>query len=187
MWAWAEAPRTSGRGEEQKESTAQRETFNPKSWTASLPYKVEGEIEVGGQTLSGNTNSPTLKEYRDLDGKPTIPRLRLKTEDELASRFLEFGGTNMTRTDGSYFLRAGRYNTFQFDFEFDRLPHTIGLNRTTIYGEADNGRFTLPAGPPTAAAFNAVSGTPTPAQRNAVEGVVNSLLRATDLGFQTDT
>jgi MtrB/PioB family decaheme-associated outer membrane protein len=187
MTALAEAPTASGPGKEQKESTTQRETFSLKSWTETLPYKMEGEIEIGGQTLSGHTNSPTLKEYRDLDGKPTIPRLRLKAEDQLASRFLEFGGINMTRTDGSYFLRAGRYNTFQFDFEFDRLPHTIGLNRTTIYGEADTGRFTLPAGPPTAAAFSAVGAAPTQAQRNAVEAAVNSLLRATDLGFQTDT
>jgi MtrB/PioB family decaheme-associated outer membrane protein len=170
-----------------EETSTKGKATTLKAWKEALPFKVEGEVEVGGQTLDGNTGSPTLKEYRDLDGKPTIPRLRLKTEDKLGSRFLELGGTNMTRVDGNYFLRAGWYNALQLDFEFDRLPHLIAINPLTIYTEAAQGKFILPPGPPTAAAFNAVGAVPTQAQRNAVEAAVNGLLQGTDLGFQTDT
>ncbi|WP_455246227.1 hypothetical protein, partial [Petrachloros mirabilis] len=76
-------------------------------WKETLPFRLEGEVEAGSQTLSGNTGSPTLFEYRDLSGKPTIPSLRLKAEDSLGTRFLELGGRNMTRTDGSFSLSAG--------------------------------------------------------------------------------
>jgi len=158
-------------------------------WKETLPFRVEGEVEAGLQTLSGNTGSPTLFMYRDLSGKPTIPNLRLHAEDSLGTRFLEFGGRNMTRTDGSFFLSAGQYNAIQFDFGYDRVPHVIGLNNTTIYGDEGGGTFTLPGGPlapVTEGAFNAVPGT-TVDQRNAISSSVNNLLQPTRLGFQTDT
>ncbi|MDH4082503.1 MAG: MtrB/PioB family decaheme-associated outer membrane protein [Nitrospira sp.] len=161
----------------------------PPHWKESLPFRLEGEVEAGFQTLSGNTGSPTFFEYRDLAGKPTIPNLRLKAEDSLGTRFLELGGRNMTRTDGSFFLHAGQYNALQFDFGYDRLPHVIGLNRTTIYSNQGGGKFALPGGPldpVTEGAFNAVPGT-TVGQRNAIASSVNSLLQPTSLGFQTDT
>lgn len=165
------------------------ETGTTTSWKDSLPFKLEGEVEVGGQTISGNTGSPTLFEYRDLFGKPTIPHLRLKAEDKLTTKFLELGGTNMTRTDASYFLSSGQYNAFGFDFAYNRQPHIIGFNRTTIYTEVRDGQFTLP--PPAqcgnVAVFNAVTTPPTQAQRDAVESSVNCLLQPTLLGHQTDT
>jgi len=152
-------------------------------WKQSLPFRLEGEVEVGFQTLSGNTNSPTLFEYRDLTGKPTIPNLRLKAEDSLGTRFLELGGKNMTRTDGSFFLRAGEYNTVKFDFGYDRLPHMIGLNRTTIYRHQGDSAFSLPGGP-----LDPVTEGPfTAGQPNAIASSVNNLLHPTSLGFQTDT
>lgn len=161
----------------------------PPHWKESLPFRLEGEVEVGFQTLSGNTGSPTLFEYRDLAGKPTIPNLRLKAEDSSGSTFLELGGRNMTRTDGSFFLRAGGYNSVQFNFGYDRLPHMIGLNRTTIYRHQGDGTFSLPGGPldpVTEGPFNATPGT-TVGERNAIASSVNNLLHPTSLGFQTDT
>lgn len=159
----------------------------PKSWKDSLPFKLEGEVEVGGQTLSGNTGSPTLKEYRDLDGKPTL-NMHLRGENRLGTKFLELGGTNMTRTDANFFLKTGRYNAFQFDFDYNRQPHIIGLNRAMIYADAGLGDFRLSsAGCGNVGAFNAVATVPTPAQRNAVDASVNCLLQPTPLGFQTDT
>ncbi len=170
---------------------AHSEEIGPPSphWKESLPFRLEGEVEVGFQTLSGNTGSPTFFEYRDLKGKPTIPNLRLKAEDSLGTRFLELGGRNMTRTDGSFFLRAGEYNTVKFDFGYDRLPHVIGLNRATIYRHQGDGTFSLPGGPlnpVTEGPFNSTPGT-TVGERNAIASSVNNLLQPTRLGFQTDT
>jgi len=158
-------------------------------WKAALPFRLEGEVEVGFQTLNGNTGSPTFFEYRDLTGKPTVPNLRVKAEDLLGTRFLELGGRNMTRTDGSFFLRAGKYNTVKFDFGYGRLPHVIGLNRPTIYSSQGDGTFSLPGGPLdpiTEEPFNTTPGT-TVGQRNAIASSVNNLLHPTRLGFQTDT
>jgi MtrB/PioB family decaheme-associated outer membrane protein len=184
----AEAARTeTSPAQSREDHPTQLEPLTMKTPQETLSSTIHGDIEVGGQTLSGNTSSPTLREYRDLDGKPTIPHLRLQTEDKLGSRYFELGGTDMTRTDAFYYLRAGAYNTLQFDFEFDRLPHTIAINPTTIYTEAGSGKFVLPPGPPTAASFNAVAGVPTQVQRDAVEAAVNGLLHGTELGFQTDT
>ena len=159
------------------------ETVKPQSWKDRLPFKLEGEIEVGGQTLSGNTGSPTLKEYRDLNGKPTIPSLRLKAEDKLGVKFLELGGTNMTRTDGFFFLHGGKYNHLQFDFDYNRQPHIIGLNRTTIFTDAGGGKFVLPPDPTQCNRVSAFNST----VASDIANSVNCLLQPTPLGHQTDT
>jgi len=150
-------------------------------------WNIHGDVEAGGQTLSGNTNSPTLFEYRDLKGKPTIPNLRIRGDDQQGADFFELGGTNMTRTDAFFFLNGGRYNSFRFDFDYDRLPHTIGVNRSMIYSDVGLGDLQLNSDQcNNVGAFNAAPGT-TPAQRNAIQGSVNCLLAPTQLGHQTDT
>ena len=162
------------------------EAIKVKSWKDELSFKLEGEVEVGGQTLSGHTGSPTLKEYRDLVGKPTL-NMRLKGEDKPGTRFVELGGANMTRTDAFFFLNGGWYNAFKFDFDYNRQPHIIGLNRSMIYTDVGLGDFRLSStGCGNVAAFNDAPGTD-PAQRNAIEAAVNCLLRPADLGHQTDT
>ena len=139
---------------------------------------LHGEMFIGGQTLNGGADSPTLKEYRDLEGQATIPHMRLKAEDHAGSKFLEFGGTDMTRTDGSYFLSTGRYNAYQFDLTFDRTPHILGVNRSSIFTESRRGRFTLDED--TSDAFGGTDS-------DAIQSKVNRLLQATDLSLQTDT
>ncbi len=167
---------------EEGNTAGERGLFGPLS-----SWKVHGEAEVGGQTLSGNLQSPTLQEYRDLDGKPTIPNLFIHAEDPLGAKFFEFGGKDMTRRDGSFFLHGGRYNAFRFDFDYDRQPHLIGLNRTMIYADAGVGDLRLTSDQcNNVATFNDPPGT-TPAQRNAIQGSVNCLLQPTPLGHQTDT
>ncbi|HKC95987.1 MAG TPA: MtrB/PioB family decaheme-associated outer membrane protein [Nitrospira sp.] len=150
-------------------------------------WKVNGEVEAGGQTLSGSTGSPTLQEYRDLSGKPTIPKMFVHGEDPLGSKFFEFGGKDMTRTDASYFLQSGSYNNYRFDFNYDRQPHTIGLNRSMIFADTDLGNLLLTSSQcNNVATFNDPPGT-TPAQRNAIEGSVTCLSLPTPVGHQTDT
>ncbi len=180
-----QAPSTDTVEEKKEAAKGGLDGLTHKSLKDTLPFNLRIQAEVGGQTLSGSAlNSPTLQKYRDLDGKPTIPFLQMHMEDKRGTQFLEVGGNNMTRKDGHYYLQAGRYNAFQFDFEYDRLPHIFGLNRQTIYTESSQGIFTLDSSPATA--FNAVGSSPTVAQRNAVESAVIALLRPTDLELQVD-
>ena len=165
-------------------------------WKKSLPFELTGEVEGGLQVVQPRGNSPTFDEYRDLDRTDSggwghlfqVPSLRLLGEDKARTRFMEIGGTNLTRMDANYYMNAGRYNYLRFNFEFDRIPHVIAHNARTIYVESEQGIFKIPASgaPALAAALNAVGSPPTPAQRNAVESAVNALLQPTELGFQTD-
>jgi MtrB/PioB family decaheme-associated outer membrane protein len=165
------------------------EEFSWTKWKDALPFPLTGEIEAGGQVVKENGDSGTMDEYRDLDSTGDIFSLRLRSEDKARTQYLELGGTYLTRKDASYFLEAGRYNFYRFNFEFDRLPHTIANNAQTIYAEPTEGIFRLfPPGSTTlASALNqAFSTPPTAAQRNTVVAAVNPLLRPTELGFQTD-
>lgn len=105
--------------------------------------------------------------------------MHLKVEDAPGLRFVEIGGTNMTRTDASYLFRAGSYNAYQLTAEFDRTPHVLGLNRPTMFTEAGRGVFTLAED--TSEVFRDAS------DRDGIETTVNRLLGFTDLRLKTDT
>ncbi len=170
------------------------------TWKENLPFRLTGEVEAGLQVVQPRGNSPTFDEYRDLDRTDAggwghlfqVPSLHLLGEDKARTRFLEIGGTNLSRMDANYYMNAGLYNYLRFNFEFDRIPHVIAHNAQTIYLETSPGIFRIPggtlAGPglTLANALNAVGTTPSVAQRNAVQAAVNNLLRSTELGFQTD-
>ncbi|HLB11821.1 MAG TPA: MtrB/PioB family decaheme-associated outer membrane protein, partial [Dehalococcoidia bacterium] len=119
-----------------------------------------------------------------------VPSFRLLGEDRARTRFLEIGGTNLTRMDANYYMNAGLYNYLRFNFEFDRIPHVISHSAQTIYNEVSPGVFQIPGGAVgsgLAGALNAVASTPTAAQRTAVVNRVNALLHPTELGFQSDS
>lgn len=166
----------------------------PTTWTDNLPFRLTGEVEVGGQVVQPRGNSPTFDEYRDLDRTdrggeghiPVVPYLHILGENKERTNYLEFGGTNLSRMDANYYLNAGKYNYLRFSFEFDRTQHVIGHSAQTIYDENGTGVFTIPNGAALAAALNGVGSPPTAAQRAAVIGAVNDLEHATGLGYQTD-
>jgi MtrB/PioB family decaheme-associated outer membrane protein len=166
------------------------EEFSWTAWKDSLPFPLTGEVEVGGQIVKEGGDSATFDEYRDLDSTVDVYSLRLRSEDKARTQFLEFGGTYMSRTDASYYLNAGRYNYYRFNFEFDRLPHNIANNASTIYVEPVEGNFRIlggAVGSGLAGPLNvALSTPPTLAQRNAIVAAVNRNLQPTELGFQTD-
>ncbi len=173
------------------------------------PFRVTGEIEAGIQVVQPRGNSSTFDEYRDLDRTDgdgwghlfVAPYLRLQAEDKARTRYLELGGTNLSRMDANYYLNTGVHNWFKFNFEYDRLPHVLAHNARTIYNEVSDGIFqipgrtvsptgvvtlTSPPGSPLATTLNAASNPATAAQRNAITAAVNNLLVPTELWFQTD-
>jgi MtrB/PioB family decaheme-associated outer membrane protein len=172
-------------------------------WKKNLPFELTGEVEGGIQVVQprGNASSSstgessTFDEYRDLPRTDNdgwghlfqVPSFRLKGEDRAHTRYLEMGGTDLTRMDANYYMNAGVYNYLRFNFEFDRLPHNISNTAQTIFTEGAPGIFTIQGGAGLAAALNGVASNPaTQAQRNAVIAAVNPLLSSTELGFQTD-
>jgi len=168
-------------------------------WKKNLPFELTGEVEAGITVVQprGSGISSTFDEYRDLDRTdqggawhlPAVPSFRLLGENRARTRYLEMGGTDLTRMDATYYLNTGLYNYLGFNFEFDRIPHNISHSAQTIFNEGSPGIFTIPGGAVgsgLAGALNAVAVAPTIAQRNAVTGAVNSLLQPTELGFQTD-
>lgn len=168
------------------------------TWTDNLTFRLTGEAEVGGQVVQPRGNSPTFDEYRDLDRTdrggeghiPVIPYLHILGEDKERTRFLEFGGTNLTRMDANYYLNAGKYNYLRFNFEFDRIQHVIGHTAQTIYNETSTGVFSIPGGAVgsgLAAPLNAAANPATAAQRAAIVSAVNALEHGTGLGYQTDS
>ncbi|HLE81740.1 MAG TPA: MtrB/PioB family outer membrane beta-barrel protein, partial [Dehalococcoidia bacterium] len=170
-------------------------------WKKDLPFDLTGEIEAGLQVVQprGSDPSATFDEYRDLPRTDEggwwghlfqVPSFRLLGEDKARTRFLEIGGTNLTRMDANYYMNAGLYNYLRFNFEFDRIPHVISHSAQTIYNEVSPGVFQIPGGAVgsgLAGALNAVASTPTAAQRTAVVNRVNALLHPTELGFQSDS
>ncbi|HSB79769.1 MAG TPA: MtrB/PioB family outer membrane beta-barrel protein, partial [Candidatus Methylomirabilis sp.] len=169
----------------------------PTTWTDTLPFRLTGEAEVGGQVVQPRGNSPTFDEYRDLDRTdrggeghiPVVPYLHLLGENKERTRFLEFGGTNLTRMDANYYLNAGMYNYLRFNFEFDRIPHVIGHTAQTFYDQTSPGIFTIPGGAVgsgLAGPLNAAANPATAAQRAAIVSAVNALEHDTGLGYQTD-
>ncbi|RPI11334.1 MAG: MtrB/PioB family decaheme-associated outer membrane protein [Zetaproteobacteria bacterium] len=159
------------------------------AWKDRLPFNLSGKIEAGGQYVNERGNSSTFDEYRDLDSGLTVPRFRLFGEDRGRTRYLEIGGSDLTRTDAYYFMNAGIYNWFKFNFEYDRIPHVLANNAQTIYAEAAPGLFFIngPTAPLQAALTAPISTPPTVAQRTNIINAVNGLLQPTKLGFQTDT
>ena len=166
-------------------------------WKKNLPFELTGEVEGGIQVVQprGQGESSTFDEYRDLPRTDhggwwghlfQVPSFRLNGEDRARTMYLEMGGTDLTRMDANYYLNAGRYNYFRFNFEFDRLPHNISNTAQTIFTEGGPGKFTIQGGAGLAAALNGVASNPTQAQRNAVIAAVDRLLSPTELGFQTD-
>jgi MtrB/PioB family decaheme-associated outer membrane protein len=160
------------------------ESSSGTTWKDRLPFNLSGEIEAGGQYVNNRGNSPTFDEYRDLDSNVTVPSFRLLGEDKARWGFVEIGGTHLTQTDARYFMNAGVYNRFKFNFEYDRLPHVLAHNARTIYDEPSVGQFTID--PARAGALSAAL-TPAAPVRDTVVAQVNGLLRGVDLGFQTDT
>ena len=173
------------------------EPASPK-WSENLPFRVSGEVEVGGQLVFPRGNSPTFDEYRDLDRTdaggwghiPVVPYIRLLGEDKARTRFLEIGGTNLSRMDAYYYMNAGQYNFWKLNFDFNRTPHTIGHTAQTIFDEFSPGKFTIPGGAVgsgLAGPLNAASNPATAPQRAAIVAAVNDLEHGTKLGYQTDT
>ncbi len=122
--------------------------FSPAVAQDTGRYQTSGQVSAGAQTVNNDTSSSKLNEYRDLSDGVTIPRLRLDLFDTSGGRFLEIGGTSLTRDDRSSSLRAGSAGVWGVDVKWIETPHLLSNRAQTPYFDQGGGLFTVPGAVP---------------------------------------
>ncbi|HWC03854.1 MAG TPA: MtrB/PioB family decaheme-associated outer membrane protein [Methylomirabilota bacterium] len=119
-------------------------------------FNVEGEFDLGGRIYIERPppeERSIFEQYRDLPEAPFGAfRFRLFRPDESYS--LDLGGYNIGQKDQAYFLSTGRLGLWNFDFEWDQIPHTLSTDARSLYTEPSVGVFSLPSPRPPLSAYN---------------------------------
>jgi len=125
--------------------------------TEILGYKLDGSVEVGGRTYLDrptDKQSGKFEEYRDIPQGLFLEdlRLRLSTKDD---RYLfEFKAKEAGEEDQNFLLRSSRLGFYEFEFEWDQIPHIYSTTGRMLSTEASRGVFTLPSPRPALAAHD---------------------------------
>ncbi len=126
---------------------------------SSLPFRLTGEVDIGGVKLEGNRNSPNFREYRVIEEGFVANRLRLGIESKDRRHFLEFQGQDISKNDQNYQVRGGEYGRYRLDFEWDQIPHIYALGAKTAFVRSEGGNYGFPFN--IASAVQAAPTTPT--------------------------
>lgn len=108
---------------------------------------VEGQIETGVRFLPNEpskSRSAKFEEYRDITEGLFLPSLQLRFFTPTESYSTEISGSKWGQDDQEFGLRTGRLGLWQFDFEWDQIPHTFSTNSRTLFQETSPGVFKLP-------------------------------------------
>src|SRR3990172_12506063 len=126
--------------------------------TKVLGMNVEGEIEAGFRLFldePSERRSAKFEEYRDLPGeRPFLEKLKLRIFRPDESYSAEFEGSKWGQEDQEFSLRSGRLGLWQFEFDWDQIPHVFSTNARMLATESGRGVFTLPTPRPTVNAAN---------------------------------
>ena len=123
---------------------------SPAAWaqTEILGYKLDGSVELGGRAYIDrptDKQSGKFEEYRDIPQGLFLEdlRLRLSTKDD---RYLfEFKAKEAGEEDQNFLLRSSRLGFYEFEFEWDQIPHIYSTTGRMLSTEASRGVFTLPS------------------------------------------
>ena len=116
--------------------------------TEILGYKLDGSVEVGGRAYLDrptDKQSGKFEEYRDIPQGVFLEGLgfRLSTKDD---RYLfEFKAKEAGEEDQNFLLRSSRLGFYEFEFEWDQIPHIYSTTGRMLSTEASRGVFTLPS------------------------------------------
>jgi MtrB/PioB family decaheme-associated outer membrane protein len=134
-------------------------TVSPAAWaqTEILGYKVDGSVELGGRAYIDrptDKQSGKFEEYRDIPQGIFLEGLdlRLSTKDD--RYFFEFKAKEAGEEDQNFLLRSSRLGFYEFEFEWDQIPHIYSTTGRMLGTEASRGVFTLPSPRPPLAAHN---------------------------------
>src|SRR3990172_94174 len=119
--------------------------------TKLFNVNLEGEIETGVRFFAHeprDREKAKFEEYRDLPAnRPFLDTLRLRVFRPDESYSAEFEGSKWGQEDQEFLLRSGRLGLWQFEFEWNQIPHIFSTNARMRATESARGVFTLPARP----------------------------------------
>jgi len=115
--------------------------------TEIFGLKLDGEVEVGGRVFvdrPSKRDSGKFEEYRDIPETAFLRDLRLRLESEDESYFLELKAREAGEDDQSFLLRSSKIGRYEFEFEWDQIPHVFSRTGRSPYSETSRGVFELP-------------------------------------------
>lgn len=109
---------------------------------------VQGEIEAGARGFLTDDPKPSerakFNEYRDIQAGPFLDHLQLRFLNKDESYVSDFYGTKWGYQDQEYSLSTGRVGVWQFQFDWNQIPHTLFTNGRTVLHEGGRGIWILP-------------------------------------------
>ncbi len=147
---------------------------------------VNGEVEVGGRTITGDWGSSKFEEYRDL--RPGLfGGGEVSVEGKEGMYYFDASANNVYRDDQHYEARSGRYGRYRLEVEYDEMPHVFSNAARTLYTEEGDGILTLPDSTQATIQNGSTSAEQSAALQNALAGVrrvpLRFLLKSGRVGF----
>ncbi len=104
---------------------------------------VHGEIDAGGQPSAVDGRSGKFEEYRDIPDNAVVNGVILRGENEERDYFAEFRAEDAVQSDQRYQLRMGKYGRYEFEVEWDQIPHLLTTAGRTLFAEPEDGELRL--------------------------------------------
>ncbi|OGQ05799.1 MAG: hypothetical protein A2W61_06790 [Deltaproteobacteria bacterium RIFCSPLOWO2_01_44_7] len=127
--------------------------------TKLFGFKTDGELSAGGRAyleeLPYQFEKAKLEEYRDLRQQFFLDKFRLGLESEDKPTLFEIGGSLAGQRDQNFFLKTTQLGTYNFEFEWDQMPHLYSTSGQMLGTTISPGVYTLASPRPTGAQFNA--------------------------------
>ncbi|MBI4609254.1 MAG: MtrB/PioB family decaheme-associated outer membrane protein [Candidatus Rokubacteria bacterium] len=115
--------------------------------TEMFGLKLGGDVELGGR-LFADRPSPSergkFEEYRDIPQGIFLEDLRLRLDSKDESYSLEFRAKEAGEEDQNFLLRSSKLGRYEFEFEWDQIPHVFSRTGRSPYNETSRGVFELP-------------------------------------------
>ncbi|HVS14727.1 MAG TPA: MtrB/PioB family decaheme-associated outer membrane protein [Thermoanaerobaculia bacterium] len=110
--------------------------------------QTEGEVQLGVEQIDVDSNSSKFNEYRDLGDGLLLDELWFDLFDQGASRYLEVAASRVDRRDSALWLRAGTFDGWRLDVDWNRTPHLLSNQARSPYDDKGGGLFEVPANIP---------------------------------------
>ncbi len=116
--------------------------------TSFCDYKLFGDVELGFRAFIDkppHDEMGKLEEYRDLEN-PFVGNMHLLTLNQDESCLVEIAARAIAGDDQNYFLRGSKIGLFDFEFEWDQIPHlysTTSPREDEIEVRRDTARFSF--------------------------------------------
>lgn len=111
--------------------------------SGALFAEMEGEVEVTGQGIRGNSDSSKFTEYRTVPEGVYVEKLSVKTEHEKTDCYLDVRASKPGLDDQNFLLSGGKRGTMKFNLGYDQTLHNYTNNAKSFYVHDGNGNMRL--------------------------------------------